>query len=181
MRCRSVVAASVAKAVHARWAERKGQSTVEAAFMLPVLFGAVLMLVQPGILLYDRIVMQSAAAEGCRLLATSSDSDEGGLCEDYIRRRLGAVPPHEAFHVHEGGCTWDIELIGNESTDVVEVRIATAACPLPLIGFAGKALGATDEKGNLRVEVSASMQTQPSWALDAVSGDPKDWVGAWLP
>lgn len=174
------IAASVLKALRSRWRDGSGQSTVEAAFMLPVLFGGMLMLVQPGILLYDRIVMQSAAAEGCRLLATSSDTGEGGLCEDYIRRRLGAVPPHESFHVHEGGCSWEIELVGDESSDVVEVRIATAAKPLPLIDFAGRALGFTDGEGNLRVEVSASMQTQPSWALDAAPGAPKDWVGAWL-
>ncbi len=43
-----------------------GQATVEAAFALPVLFLLVLLLVQPGIVLYDRMVMASAAAEGCR-------------------------------------------------------------------------------------------------------------------
>ena len=42
-----------------------GQATVEAAFLLPVLFVGLLLLMQPGILLYDRLVMQAAASEGC--------------------------------------------------------------------------------------------------------------------
>ena len=49
-----------------------GQATVEAAFLLPVLFVGLLLLMQPGILLYDRLVMQAAASEGCRLLATKN-------------------------------------------------------------------------------------------------------------
>lgn len=67
---------------------------MEAAFALPVLMVLLLLLIQPGIVLYDRMVMQAAAAEGCRLLATSTDSlgamDEA--CEAFVRHRLGSVP-----------------------------------------------------------------------------------------
>ena len=48
---------------------------MEAAFALPIALLLVLLLVQPGILLYDRIVMQGAAAEACRLLATTDEAD----------------------------------------------------------------------------------------------------------
>ena len=41
----------------------RGQATVEAAVSLPVIFTLLLMLVQPSIILYDRLVMQQAAAE----------------------------------------------------------------------------------------------------------------------
>ena len=51
-----------------------GQATVEAVFVIPVLFVAMLLLIQPGIVLYDRMVMANAAAEGCRVLATSTDA-----------------------------------------------------------------------------------------------------------
>ena len=176
---RQAMRKAIARATR-RLSDRSGQSTVEAAFLLPVLLGGVLLLVQPGILLYDRIVMQAAAAEGCRLLATSSDTAAGGLCEEYIRRRLGAVPPHECFHVHEGGCSWEITFTGNESSSEVGVTIATAVRPLPLIDFMGRAMGFTDDAGNLRVEVSASMPTQPSWAIAAAEGQPSSWPGAWL-
>ena len=43
--------------------EDTGHATVEAAFALPIALALVILLVQPGILLYDRIVMQQAAAE----------------------------------------------------------------------------------------------------------------------
>ena len=72
----------------------RGQATVEAAVLIPVLFTALLLLLQPGILLYDRMVMQGAAAEGCRLLATktAAQGDMDGSCEAFVRHRLGAVP-----------------------------------------------------------------------------------------
>ena len=41
----------------ARARDARGQSTVEAAVALPVVFLLVLLLVQPGIVLYDRMVM----------------------------------------------------------------------------------------------------------------------------
>lgn len=50
----------------------KGQATIEAAALIPVLFILLLLLLQPSILLFDRIVMKNAAAEGCRLLATKT-------------------------------------------------------------------------------------------------------------
>ncbi|MGN1361061.1 MAG: TadE/TadG family type IV pilus assembly protein [Eggerthellaceae bacterium] len=60
------------RSLERRLRDVRGQSTVEAAVMIPLLFGGMLMLLQPGILLYDRVVMEGAAAEGCRVLATAS-------------------------------------------------------------------------------------------------------------
>ena len=40
-----------------------GQSTVEGAFLIPVILLMLMLLIQPGILLYNRVVMQSAAEE----------------------------------------------------------------------------------------------------------------------
>ena len=45
---------------------------MEGAFAIPLVFLLLLLLLQPGILLYDRMVMNAAAAEGCRMLATRS-------------------------------------------------------------------------------------------------------------
>ena len=95
--------------------EEAGQATVEAAFALPIALALVILLVQPGILLYDRIVMQQAAAETCRLLATTPEGDPSGVCRAFALRRLGAVPEQDCFHVHQGGCTWEVELEGGES------------------------------------------------------------------
>lgn len=160
--------------------DERGQATVEAAFAVPVLMVLVLMLVQPGIILYDRIVMEGAAAAGCRLLATLPESD-AELCEDFVMRRLGAVPPHDFFHVHGGGCSWEVELSGSEASSKVEITISTEVKPLPLIGFAAVLMGAGNDEGNLVVEVTSAMSTQPAWALESRgSSNPAEWVGAWL-
>ncbi len=161
----------------------RGQATVEAAFLLPVLCVLVLLLVQPGILLYDRMVMEGAAADACRLLATTSNSREGAQeqCEAYVRRRLGAVPQQDCFHVHGPQCTWDIRLEGDEASQSVRVSIATEARPLPLLGTAASLLGIVNGRGNFVVEVSVAQQVQPAWVGNsAAGGDPAAWIGAWL-
>lgn len=166
-----------------RFRENRGQGTVEAAFLLPVLCVMVLLLVQPGILLYDRMVMAGAAADACRLLATKTDlqgsADE--QCEAYVRHRLGAVPQQDCFHVHDPECTWDIRLDGDEATQSVQVSISTEVRPLPLIGTAGELLGIVNGRGNFEVEVSAAQQTQPAWVDSSSAGrEPALWIGAWL-
>lgn len=161
----------------------EGQSTVEAAFAIPVLFVMVLLLVQPGVILYDRMVMQAAAAEGCRLLATSTQA-QGAMqasCEEFIRHRLSSIPSHECFHVHDGGCTWDIQLNGDEASQRVSVHIATEIRPLPLFDAAAALMGATNNRGNLTIAVEAHASTQPAWAFGTEAGSsPVGWVGAWL-
>lgn len=78
--------------ISAKMISRKGQTTVEAAVALPVLLILVLMLVQPAIMLYDRMVMESAAWEGCRLLATAQSQGKA-TCEALVKRRLGPCLP----------------------------------------------------------------------------------------
>ena len=158
-----------------------GQASVEAAFLIPIVFIMLLLLIQPGIILYDRMVMQSAASEGCRLLATKTDavgfSDE--KYESYILRRLGSIPPQDNFHVHNGTCSWEIELVGNENSAVVNVTIKNKVRPLPLLDSGAKLLGLLDESGLLTIEVSVSMPTQPYWVSGSEYGlDPRAWVEA---
>ena len=160
--------------------EEAGQATVEAAFALPIALALVILLVQPGILLYDRIVMQQAAAETCRLLATTPEGDPSGVCRAFALRRLGAVPEQDCFHVHQGGCTWEVELEGGESRDVVRVRIATKAKPLPFIGGGARLLGAVNDGEDFEVSVEASAPVQPAWVAEAAAGrSPSEWIGAW--
>lgn len=165
------------------WGER-GQATVEAAFVIPILFIALLLLIQPGILLYDRMVMQAAAAEGCRLLATKTDAAGAmdAACEAFIRHRLGAVPPHDCFHVHRAGCSWDIAMEGDEASQSVRVTIGNDVRPLPLLDVGAVLLGMSDAQGNVHIEVSASLPTQPTWVDGVQAGrNPASWIGAWLP
>lgn len=159
-----------------------GQATVEAAFLLPVVFIALLLLLQPGMLLYDRIVMNAAASEGCRLLATKTAAagDMAESCEAFVRHRLGAIPPVPCFHVHEGACSWDIRFEGDEASDVVRVTITNEVRPLPLLDAGGALLGMVNGNGNLEVKVVAEQSTQPAWARESGLGDdPAGWIGAW--
>ncbi len=159
--------------------DERGQGTVEAAVAIPVLFLLMLLLLQPGIVLYDRLVMGNAAAEGCRLLATAS-GDMGASCEAFIRHRLAAVPQHDCFHMHKGDCSWDIELVGDESSQTVTVRIGNELRPLPLFDAGAKLLGLTNAAGNLEIEESVTLQVQPDWVASSELGlAPSSWIGAW--
>ena len=69
----------------ARARDARGQSTAEAAVALPVVFLLVLLLVQPGIVLYDRMVMAGAAAGGGRPFGRRrlpASGDERRRCGD---------------------------------------------------------------------------------------------------
>ena len=181
LRCRGSLPGS--RRIAERLRGERGQATVEAAFALPVLFLLALLLLQPGILLYDRMVMEAAGSEGCRLLATRSDAmgDAETLCEEYVLRRLGSVPSAACFHVHEGGCTWRVEMSGDERSDRVAVRVSTEVRPLPLLDGGAALLGLANERGNIVVSVERSMSTQPAWAAGAQVGrDPARWIGAWI-
>lgn len=154
--------------------EDAGQSTVEAAFALPILMVLILLMLQPAIVLYDYVVLKSAAAEGCRLLATSAGGDEN---DDYMRRRLSAIPQHDLFHVHTGECSYQIEMDGDESSQEVSVTLSTKLKPLPLLDIGMKLSGLTDEDGCLKVEASSTMPTQADWVWTSASGaSPAEWV-----
>ena len=157
----------------------RGQAVIEAAFIIPVLFIGVLLLVQPCILLYDRMVMNDAAAEGCRLLATSGLRGTQ-TCENFIKRRLGAIPQQENFHVHSSGCSYVITCSGAGGS-ATRVSITNEVKPLPLIAFGADALGTTNASGNFVVKVEVALTEQPAWTSGSPAGSSSSsWVGAWL-
>lgn len=160
---------------------RSGQATVEAAFFIPILFLLLLMLAQPAILLYNRVVMQNAAAEGCRLLSTRADVGTYGAekYEGYIKRRLASIPPIDIFHAHVGSDTWRIELIGGETSNEVTVRITNHVKPLPVLDLGASLLRITDSQGYLVQKVEVTMPTQPDWVWSNAQGGPADWTTQW--
>jgi hypothetical protein len=167
--------------------EGRGQSTVEAAFALPLLMILTLMLIQPAIILYDKIIMQNAANEGIRLLTTSSYYELDGeglksqseLNEGYIRRRLSAIPQANIFHVHSSECSYSVQFSGDETSNEVSVVIENQLRPLPLIGMIMNLAGATNDEGYIVITVSASAKTQPDWLTSQDSTlNPKEWTGS---
>ena len=155
--------------------EQAGQASVEAALFLPVLMLLLALLLQPAFLLYTRAVMQQAAAEGLRVLATRElhgvATEEA--CVSYVRRRLRAVPDVEAFHAG-GADGWEVTCEGDSASKTVSVEVVGRMRPLPLVGVLASMLGETD--GELVVlRVRASANVRPEW----LEGDYADWVSIW--
>lgn len=161
-------------------ADARGQATVEAAYLIPVVFLCLLLLLQPGIILYDYMAMEAAAADGCRLLATRTDAIGASrdACEAFVKRRLAAVPPQDQFHLHGGDCSWEIDVEGDETSEYVQVTIKNKLKLLPLVDAGGALLGVTDSSGAYLLEVTSRMRAQPQWAAGSEFGlDPQSWVG----
>lgn len=118
-----------------------------------------LLLLQPGILLYDRMVMEGAAGQGLRMIATRQDGyvDEG--YELVVRSQLEAVPDIDIFHVGE----WTIEMEGDAGSRDSVVRISTKVRPLPISSSLMSLAQSLDENGLFTLEVEASGSTQPDW------------------
>lgn len=155
--------------------ERLGQATVEAAACLPVAMLLLAMLLQPAFLLYTRAVMQQAAAEAARVLATRSGegATDDEACRAFALRRLAAVPNVAAFHVggEEG---WEVALDGDGSSGEVTVEIEGRLRPLPLVGILAQMLG--DAEGDeVVLHVSVSEDTRAGW----LKGGYSDWVSMW--
>ena len=158
-----------------------GQAVVEAAFLIPALLLSLLLLIQPGILLYTRMVMEGAAAEGCRVLATASDIEQNTeTVEGFIKRRLASIPQQQNFHVHDPACSWVITLNGGETASQVSVEITNQIKPLPLFDFGLEALGVLNAEGNYELTVTQQLTTKNTWVQgNTLSNDPEQWIERW--
>ena len=153
-----------------------GQATIEAAIFVPIVFLLIVLLCQPAILLYDRMVMSSAAGQAVRMLATRASNAPNGGYEQVVKAQLSAIPHSDVFHV--GGDSWRIELEGGETSREVVVSIENRLRPLPLVGLIAGAAGLVDGDGLLVVSVEARGRTQPDWVL-AQGTSPAAWTGQW--
>lgn len=152
--------------------EAAGQASVEAALFLPVMMLLMAMLLQPAFLLYTRSVMQQAASEGLRVLATrpSDGSVSEEACASYVERRLGAIPDVAAFHAGE----WEVSCAGDSSAGEASVEVVGHMRPLPIVGILASMLGESDGDGVV-LRVSVSERTRPGW----LEGDYEGWVSMW--
>ena len=166
--------AGPAGALRAAWRDRRGQASVEAALLLPTLLTAFAFLLQPACLLYTRTVMQSAAAEATRVLATASgDAVTEDAVRAFVLRRLRAVPDLAIFH--EGGEQgWEVQLEGGEGQADASVQVTGSVRPLPLLGGITRVL-APEHDGMLRLEVRVDAHVRPDW----LEGSYEDWVKMW--
>lgn len=159
----------------------KGQATVEAAIMIPIIFLILLLLIEPSILLYDFCIMNSSASETCRILSTCNELDKVNVCETYAKKRLSAIPQQDNFHLHSSGCSYEITLIGNENSEECEVKIKNEIVPLPLIGFLSDIVGILNNNKNFELIASANYKSRPSWVKNNLKDlTTENWVGKWL-
>ena len=133
------------------------------------------LLLQPACALYTRAVMQGAAAEGLRVLATRDASGVGtdAACRAYVLRRLRAVPEVAAFHVG-GADAWEVTVEGDSGSGEARVEVAGNFRPLPLVGGLARTLGEADGD-EVVLRVRASERTRPAW----LEGDYGSWVEIW--
>ena len=150
--------------------DERGQTVVEAAVALPVFLCILGLLLQPAVLVFNRCVMQEAASETCRVLATNTASEHS--MRAFALRRLAAIPDIALFH--EGGDSgWELVFTGSGSSDV-SVKIRHKARPLPLFGVLAGLGGQGDGKSVVQ-ECEARSAIRPDWA----AGSPDAWIGAW--
>lgn len=148
----------------------RGQTTVEAAVMLPTLMVLMALLTQPVCMAYTRMVMAHAAFETLRVLATTRDERDARA---YALRRLRAVPEASLFHVG-GERDWDVGVARADEGRMATVDISGHVRPLPFFGFLASAMGEHDATGVV-LRVSAQSAVRPSW----VGGDYEDWQEMW--
>ena len=148
-----------------------GQTSVEAALLIPVVLTLVALLAQPACVLYTRSVMASAAEELVRVRATSHVGEDE--LRAYALRRLAAVPDVPAFH-SGGSEAWEIESSSPDDSGRVRVTIAGRVRPLPLLGVLVAAFGELDG-GEVVLVAEASREVRADW----IGGDYGEWVGIW--
>lgn len=154
--------------------ETAAQASVEAAFLLPTFLTLLLLALQPCCLLYTRAVMENAAAEGVRLMATSESASDDAL-EAFVQRRLGAVPDLAIFHEGDS-LTWDISFVkASKNGGSGRVCIEGSVRPLPVLGAFVGAWGAPDDAGNVKLKVEVAYKGRPSW----LEGNYDSWVSSW--
>lgn len=145
-----------------------GQSTVEAAVLLPTLMLLMALLVQPICVFYTLSVMRHAAAETARVLATASDES---VAQSFALRRLAAVPDSSLFHVG-GRKDWRVSVERGEGE--VAVAIRGHVRPLPFLGVVVASMGLQDANGVL-LESRLRERMRPEW----LQGDYEDWMRMW--
>ena len=142
----------------------KGQASVEAAVLIPITMCLIGLLLQPICLLYTRQVMQQSAGEAMRILATSDDISQ---CEDFIIRRMRAIPDISILRYKSP------EITISKASKTATIKILQHVKPIPVLGIPLKSVFECDELGFI-VTVELTQEIVPKWQ----EGDYTDWIEA---
>ena len=149
----------------------KGQATVEAACMIPVACLLVLIMLQPALLLMNHVVMECVANDVCRFMVTQPLESSNQKVHEYALRRLNAVPDISVLHKGE----WDVQVYYDEESRELNVAIAHAVKPLPLIGVGLGFIGALDMRGCVSQQVVVKRVLHSDWEYGQ-GLDPQTWI-----
>lgn len=154
--------------------EESAQATLEAALLLPAFLTLLLLALQPLCVLYTRSIMEVAAGETARLMATSETTPEES-CKAFALRRLSAVPDISIFHAG-GSQAWDIEVSGTKGGEgPVTVSVTGSVTPLPVLGAFVGAFGNADGDGDIKITVGVEYAARPEW----LKGSYTSWIKRW--
>ncbi len=138
--------------------------------MLGVLMLLLALLAQPVCLLYTKSVMNHAAAQTARVLATAKSNN---VARSFALRRLRAVPPASIFHVG-GEADWVVDVDKSDGGQIATVSISGHVRPLPLLGVM-VGLGSERDGVGVVVRVSQRVRIRQEW----LEGGYDDWMSAW--
>ncbi|MEO0492546.1 MAG: TadE family protein [Actinomycetota bacterium] len=114
----------------------RGQATVEAALLLPVVAVALLAVIQVGLLVHARVMVTHAAREGVRVAATGGDHSD--VSEAVVAS--GRLPPQRL----------DVDISSGSGRVTVTVHFA-APTNVPIVGALVGDL-ALDAQATMRIE-----------------------------
>lgn len=156
--------------------ERKAQSTIEAAILLPALIVVFALLIQAGVVMYTKVSMRFAASEACRLYAVRpeefSDRNQEDRYREFVLHRLAAIPELDIFHKGSQD-DWDIHV--DISKNWCSVSIEHVYCPLPLWGLGAYAAGYESRDGGVVMRVEVNSSVRPLW----LKGGYHEWQKQW--
>lgn len=134
-----------------------------------------MLLLQPAVLLYTRSMMERAATQTARVIATRGSNTvvNDAALRAYAVRRLSSVPHAAIFHVGADS-GWEITTTGDATSEEISVEIVGKARLLPLIGALSGWAGEL-EGDNIILRVRITTKPQPTWVEEGYD----DWISMW--
>ncbi|MCL2333135.1 MAG: hypothetical protein FWC54_06625 [Actinomycetia bacterium] len=119
--------------------DERGQALTEAPVVIVTLCLLILILFQPVVTLYTKMVLGAAAASLCRVVATDTTSSSGEdaaaggrLLQTYAEGKIAGLPRGSAFQVPG---SLRLEVSGDAYAAEVHVRLSVSQKTLPLLGL----------------------------------------------
>jgi len=120
--------------------DERGQALTEAPIIMVTICVLALILFQPVVTLYTKMVLGATAASLCRVVATDGASSSGAsggsagdrLLQTYAEGKIAGLPRGSAFQIPG---SLRLEVSGDAHAETVSVRVSLNQKALPLLGL----------------------------------------------